>query len=404
MGAVGEPAAPTATTAPENATSKYPQNGQFCEMRAFLRKLVSCGCYRPRAVRLSLAGLIGEPTLLMCPLEVVMYASPRSPEVLLTPRQAAAVLYVAPKTVTRWAVTGRIPCIRTPGGHRRYKESDVLAIMSGLHPWPSSPDMESGHLPPAIGDLPRNGAPGRSSDAATGDDAEAAAAAVIADAVAIALEAAATEAAEAVMTTATALSQAAQRAAEAAQTARGARQFAAAAAAEMVARDAERTATRAQLHADAAAARVADAAELAADELLRSISDGPLPEAADLAILLAKTVRAAADAMTQDTLRQSVAVEAAVAAAAAHVARMVVVAEEAIAKEVTQAAEVLEKEAGAAAATLAQKTDARAAGMAIAAREAAAAMLVTTTLPGLPVPSRSGSEAHSPRPSLVTTL
>ena len=41
-------------------------------------------------------------------------------EALLTPGEVAALFRVDPKTVTRWAKTGRIQCIRTLGGHRRY--------------------------------------------------------------------------------------------------------------------------------------------------------------------------------------------------------------------------------------------------------------------------------------------
>jgi excisionase family DNA binding protein len=38
---------------------------------------------------------------------------------------------VDPKTVTRWAAAGRIGSIRTPGGHRRFRESEVRALLSG---------------------------------------------------------------------------------------------------------------------------------------------------------------------------------------------------------------------------------------------------------------------------------
>jgi excisionase family DNA binding protein len=31
-----------------------------------------------------------------------------------------------PKTVTRWAKAGKLTAIRTLGGHRRYRESEVL--------------------------------------------------------------------------------------------------------------------------------------------------------------------------------------------------------------------------------------------------------------------------------------
>ncbi len=47
------------------------------------------------------------------------------PERLLTPAQVAARFAVDPKTVTRWAKNGKLPFIRTPGGHRRYRESVV---------------------------------------------------------------------------------------------------------------------------------------------------------------------------------------------------------------------------------------------------------------------------------------
>lgn len=46
-------------------------------------------------------------------------------EKLLTPQQVADRFAVDPKTVTRWARTGKLPCIKTPGGHRRYRESVI---------------------------------------------------------------------------------------------------------------------------------------------------------------------------------------------------------------------------------------------------------------------------------------
>ncbi|BDZ41552.1 DNA-binding protein [Paraoerskovia sediminicola] len=51
------------------------------------------------------------------------------PEVLLTPAEVAALFRVDPKTVTRWAKAGKISSIRTLGGHRRYKESEVRALL-----------------------------------------------------------------------------------------------------------------------------------------------------------------------------------------------------------------------------------------------------------------------------------
>lgn len=50
---------------------------------------------------------------------------------LLTPGEVAALFRVDPKTVTRWAGVGRIGSIRTPGGHRRFRESEVLELLKG---------------------------------------------------------------------------------------------------------------------------------------------------------------------------------------------------------------------------------------------------------------------------------
>ncbi len=54
-----------------------------------------------------------------------------SSERLLTPGEVAALFRVDPKTVTRWAASGRISSIRTPGGHRRFRESEVRALLRG---------------------------------------------------------------------------------------------------------------------------------------------------------------------------------------------------------------------------------------------------------------------------------
>ena len=52
-------------------------------------------------------------------------------ERLLTPEEVAALFRVDPKTVTRWAASGRITSIRTPGGHRRFRESEVRMLLRG---------------------------------------------------------------------------------------------------------------------------------------------------------------------------------------------------------------------------------------------------------------------------------
>jgi len=48
---------------------------------------------------------------------------------LLTPGEVAALFRVDPKTVTRWAAAGKLSRLRTPGGHSRFRESQVRACL-----------------------------------------------------------------------------------------------------------------------------------------------------------------------------------------------------------------------------------------------------------------------------------
>ncbi|MCA0437207.1 MAG: BldC family transcriptional regulator [Austwickia sp.] len=48
---------------------------------------------------------------------------------LLTPAEVAALFRVDPKTVTRWAVSGKLTSLRTLGGHRRYRADEVYALL-----------------------------------------------------------------------------------------------------------------------------------------------------------------------------------------------------------------------------------------------------------------------------------
>ncbi len=53
---------------------------------------------------------------------------------LLTPAEVASLFRVDPKTVTRWAKAGKLSSIRTLGGHRRYRESEVLVLLGVPEP------------------------------------------------------------------------------------------------------------------------------------------------------------------------------------------------------------------------------------------------------------------------------
>ena len=53
-------------------------------------------------------------------------------EKLLTPAEVASLFRVDPKTVTRWAKAGKLTSIKTLGGHRRYKESEVKELLKSV--------------------------------------------------------------------------------------------------------------------------------------------------------------------------------------------------------------------------------------------------------------------------------
>jgi excisionase family DNA binding protein len=78
---------------------------------------------------------------------------------LLTPGEVAALFRVDPKTVTRWAAAGRIGSIRTPGGHRRFRESEVRALLEGEGELDELRD-EQQQPPPSAANRPRNEGPG----------------------------------------------------------------------------------------------------------------------------------------------------------------------------------------------------------------------------------------------------
>ena len=60
----------------------------------------------------------------MSPRQAINHAAP-----LLTPAEVAAAFRVDPKTVTRWAKSGKLSSVRTLGGHRRFLATEVRAIL-----------------------------------------------------------------------------------------------------------------------------------------------------------------------------------------------------------------------------------------------------------------------------------
>ena len=52
----------------------------------------------------------------------------------MTPGEVAALFRVDPKTVTTWANAGKLSCIRTLGGNRRYKTAEIRALLAPAQP------------------------------------------------------------------------------------------------------------------------------------------------------------------------------------------------------------------------------------------------------------------------------
>jgi len=57
--------------------------------------------------------------------------------------KASSMLGVHPTTLRRWADSDSIPCLRTPGGHRRFRTADLVAWMQGPQSTAPAPRSEA---------------------------------------------------------------------------------------------------------------------------------------------------------------------------------------------------------------------------------------------------------------------
>ena len=62
-------------------------------------------------------------------------AAPDLPRYLRT-AEVADILQVSPKTVSRWATEGKLPFLKTLGGHRRYPASEIRQLAEQLRVQP----------------------------------------------------------------------------------------------------------------------------------------------------------------------------------------------------------------------------------------------------------------------------
>jgi excisionase family DNA binding protein len=51
-------------------------------------------------------------------------------EELMTPGEVAKLFAVDPKTVSRWANSGKITTVKTLGGHRRFRAAEIRAMLA----------------------------------------------------------------------------------------------------------------------------------------------------------------------------------------------------------------------------------------------------------------------------------
>lgn len=71
-------------------------------------------------------------------------------ESFLTPSEAAELLGVHPRTLSRWEQAGQLHVIRTVGGHRRYRRSEVMAVRASAREVPTGATIDA----PAVGAVP----------------------------------------------------------------------------------------------------------------------------------------------------------------------------------------------------------------------------------------------------------
>ena len=52
--------------------------------------------------------------------------------------EVADILHVSPKTVSRWAKEGKLPFLKTLGGHRRYPAAEIRQLADQLRVQPTA--------------------------------------------------------------------------------------------------------------------------------------------------------------------------------------------------------------------------------------------------------------------------
>ncbi|CAL9474162.1 hypothetical protein SUDANB121_02914 [Nocardiopsis dassonvillei] len=64
--------------------------------------------------------------------------SPDPPVPQLTAKDVAALFRVHPRSVSRWALQGLLPFLRTPSGRYRFREETVRRLLRTAEPTPGN--------------------------------------------------------------------------------------------------------------------------------------------------------------------------------------------------------------------------------------------------------------------------
>lgn len=63
-----------------------------------------------------------------------MYSNVTMEDPLLTAKEVASRMRVNPRTVAKWARAGKLPVVRTFGGHYRFRKSEIDKILGVVKP------------------------------------------------------------------------------------------------------------------------------------------------------------------------------------------------------------------------------------------------------------------------------
>lgn len=83
----------------------------------------------PAQVRITRTGQAAQPVRNDAAGRISDMHDDDEPPALLTPAEVAKYFRVDPKTVTRWERAGKLRCIKTLGGHRRYLRHEVETLL-----------------------------------------------------------------------------------------------------------------------------------------------------------------------------------------------------------------------------------------------------------------------------------